>query len=114
MVRGKREQAPQERRAALFRNSRTGTRGLHEMERFFEDLRTLVELTAFEIRECIAQGNRVVALVHYEGRYRQTGEELCGRRRRPYAAEMLTTWPCPTEGLFAFQSHARRNDTQIP
>ena len=53
----------------------SGTRqGLREVERFFEDLRTLVEFTAFEIREYIAQGNRVVALTHYEGRYRPTGK----------------------------------------
>jgi ketosteroid isomerase-like protein len=53
----------------------SGTRrGLREVERFFEDLRGIVEFTAFELREFIAQGNRVVALLHYEGRFRSTGK----------------------------------------
>ena len=49
-------------------------RGLREVELFFESLRAMVEFTAFEMREYIAQGNRVVALIHYEGRYRPTGK----------------------------------------
>ena len=63
----------------------SGTRrGLREVERFFEDLRNLVEFTAFEIREYIAQGNRVVALIHYEGRYRPTGKS--------FAADSAALW----------------------
>lgn len=51
-------------------------RGIREVERFFEDLRALIEYTAFETREFIAQGNRVVALLHYEGRNRRTGKSF--------------------------------------
>jgi len=63
----------------------SGTRrGLREVGRFFEDLRSLVEFTAFDVREYIAQGNRVVALLHYEGRYKPTG--------RNFAADAAALW----------------------
>jgi ketosteroid isomerase-like protein len=47
--------------------------GLREVQRFFEGLERRQEFSLFEPRDFIAQGNRVVALVHYEGRDRTTG-----------------------------------------
>jgi ketosteroid isomerase-like protein len=54
-----------------------GTRnGLREVQRFFEDLARRNEFSVFEPREFIAQANRVVAIVHYEGRDKQTGRSF--------------------------------------
>jgi ketosteroid isomerase-like protein len=74
----------------------SGTRrGLRELERFFEELRTLVEFTVFEIREYIAQGNRVVALLHYEGRYKPTG--------RSFATDAAALWTLGNGRAIRFQ-----------
>src|SRR4051812_5250796 len=51
-------------------------RGLQDVRRFFEDLERRTEFSVFEPREYIAQGNRVVALVHYEGRDKMTGRSF--------------------------------------
>jgi ketosteroid isomerase-like protein len=62
-----------------------GTRhGLREVQRFFEDLERREEFTLFEPRDFIAQGNRVVALVHYEGRDKVTG--------RTFIADSAMLW----------------------
>jgi ketosteroid isomerase-like protein len=47
--------------------------GLREVERFFENLAQREEFSLFEPRDFIAQANRVVALVHYEGHDKITG-----------------------------------------
>jgi uncharacterized protein len=74
----------------------SGTRrGLREVERFFEDLRAMMELTAFEMREYIAQGNRVVALIHYEGRYKPTGKN--------FAADAAALWTLGNGKAIRFQ-----------
>jgi ketosteroid isomerase-like protein len=74
----------------------SGTRrGLREVERFFEDLRSLVEFTVFEIREFIAQGNRVVALLHYEGRYKPTG--------KGFASDAAALWTIGNGRAIRFQ-----------
>jgi ketosteroid isomerase-like protein len=74
----------------------SGTRrGLREVERFFDDLRTLVEFTVFDMREYIAQGNRVVALIHYEGRYKSTG--------KPFAADAAAVWTLGNGRAIRFQ-----------
>jgi ketosteroid isomerase-like protein len=59
-------------------------RGLQEVERFFDIVRERLEFTTFEVKEYIAQGNRVVALIHYEGRNRQTG--------RGFTADSAMLW----------------------
>ncbi len=48
--------------------------GLREVQRFFEEVERRHEFTVYEPREFIAQANRVVALVHYEGRNKITGK----------------------------------------
>src|SRR5262249_17761643 len=47
--------------------------GIEEVRRVFEQLAERLTFRVFEPREFIAQGNRVVALVHYEGRDNATG-----------------------------------------
>jgi ketosteroid isomerase-like protein len=59
-------------------------RGIEDVRRFFEDLTRLMEFSVFEAREYLAQGNRVVALVHYEGRNRETG--------RSFTADSAMLW----------------------
>src|SRR5262249_26197395 len=51
-------------------------RGVDEVRAFFEQLVERLTFTVFEVREFLAQGNRVVALVHYEGRNQATGREF--------------------------------------
>ncbi len=48
-------------------------RGLEQVEQYYRELAHCIEYTLFEQRELIAQGNRVVALIHYEGRYKPGG-----------------------------------------
>jgi len=74
----------------------SGTRrGLREVELFFEDLRSLMEFTAFEMREYIAQGNRVIALIHYEGRFKPTG--------KTFAADSAALWTLGNGKAIRFQ-----------
>jgi ketosteroid isomerase-like protein len=80
--------------SAVVRTSGT-RRGLREVERFLEDLQTLVEFTTFETREYIAQGNRVVALLHYEGRYKPTG--------RSFSADASALWTLGNGRAIRFQ-----------
>jgi ketosteroid isomerase-like protein len=47
-------------------------KGLTEVRQFFETVESMLEFRLFEPREYIAQGNRVVTLVRYEGRNRAT------------------------------------------
>ncbi len=48
-------------------------RGLEQVRDYYRELADRVAYTLFEQREMIAQGNRVVALIHYEGRYKPDG-----------------------------------------
>jgi ketosteroid isomerase-like protein len=57
---------------------------LREVQRFFEDLERREEFSLFEPRDFIAQANRVVALVHYEGRDKMTG--------RAFTADSAMLW----------------------
>jgi ketosteroid isomerase-like protein len=59
-------------------------RGVAEVREFFEELGRRLTFTVFEAREYIAQGNRVVVLVHYEGRNNATG--------RKFEAESAMLW----------------------
>jgi len=58
--------------------------GIEEVRHFFEELSERLTFLVFEPREFIAQGNRVMVLVHYEGRDNQTG--------KPFAAESAMLW----------------------
>jgi hypothetical protein len=74
----------------------SGTRrGVEEVRRFFEDLARRHEFTIFEPREFIAQGNRVVALVHLEGRNLQTG--------RRFTADSAMLWTLGNGKAIRFQ-----------
>lgn len=67
-------------------------RGLDEANRFFADVARIVEFTKFEPREYVAQGDRVIALGHYEGRIRTTG--------KPFSADWAMAWRL-RDGLLA-------------
>ena len=63
----------------------TGTRrGLAGMQQFFSDLANTLQFSTFEPRDYIAQGDRVVALVHYAGKNKNTG--------RSFDAETAMIW----------------------
>ena len=88
-------------------------RGLREVGRFFEDLDRRIEFSLFEPREYLAQGNRVVAFVHYEGRDKVTG--------RSFSADSAMLWTIGNGKAIRFQEFtdteamanaARPNDTQ--
>jgi uncharacterized protein len=88
-------------------------RGLEQVRRFFEDLERRIEFTIFDVCELIAQGNRVVALVHYEGRDRKTG--------RSFAADSSMLWTIGNGKAIRFQEYtdteafaiaAQPNETQ--
>lgn len=59
-------------------------RGVEEVRCFFEDLARRLEFSVFQHLDFIAQGNRVVALIHYEGRDRTTS--------RGFSAESAMLW----------------------
>jgi ketosteroid isomerase-like protein len=89
-------------------------RGMEEVRQFFEQLAARVTFTAFEAREYIAQGNRVVVLARYEGRNNETG--------RNFAAEAAMLWTIGNGKAIRFQEYtdtealaaaARPNDTQV-
>lgn len=88
-------------------------RGIEEVRRFFEDLEGRMEFSVFDVRELIAQGNRVVALVHYEGRDRKTG--------RNFTADSAMLWTIGNGKAIRFQEYtdtealvaaAQPNETQ--
>jgi uncharacterized protein len=58
--------------------------GIDEVRGFFDLLSQRMTFSVFEAREFIAQGNRVIALVHYEGRDNKTG--------RSFVAESAMLW----------------------
>jgi len=70
-------------------------RGLEQVRRFFEDVERRLDYLVFEVRELIAQGNRVVALVHSEGRDRKTG--------RYFTADSATLWTIGNGKAIRFQ-----------
>jgi ketosteroid isomerase-like protein len=71
--------------------------GLREVQRFFEDLERRQEFTIFEPRDFIAQANRVVALVHYEGRDKVTG--------RSFIADSAMLWTFGDGKAIRFQEY---------
>jgi uncharacterized protein len=91
-----------------------GTRnGLRQVERFFEELARREEFSLFEPRDFIAQANRVVALVHYEGRDKITG--------RGFVADSAMLWTFGDGRAIRFQeftdteafANAARGDSRI-
>ena len=72
-----------------------------DVGRFFADVAKSVEFTVFEPQEFVAQGDRVVALGHYEGRVRTTG--------KPFAADWAMTWRLRDGKVVAFREFT---DTQ--
>jgi ketosteroid isomerase-like protein len=91
-----------------------GTRnGLRQVERFFEELAQREEFSLFEPRDFIAQANRVVALVHYEGRDKITG--------RGFVADSAMLWTFGDGRAIRFQeftdteafANAARGDSRI-
>ena len=50
------------------------------MKKLFEDLSARHEFSKFEVRDLIADGNRVVALVRYEGRDRMTNSDFAAEQ----------------------------------
>jgi ketosteroid isomerase-like protein len=71
--------------------------GIAEVRAFFEELAQRLTFTAFEAREYIAQGNRVVVLVHYAGRYNDTG--------RGFMAESAMLWTIGNGQAIRFQEY---------
>jgi ketosteroid isomerase-like protein len=87
--------------------------GIDEVRKFFEQLAQRLTFTVFQPREFLAQGNRVIALVHYEGRDNTTG--------RPFRAESAMLWTIGNGRAVRFQEYtdtealaeaARPNDLQ--
>jgi ketosteroid isomerase-like protein len=71
--------------------------GRDEVRAFFEALAERLTFTVFDAREFIAQGNRVIALVHYEGRNNVTG--------RPFSAESAMLWTIGNGRAVRFQEY---------
>ena len=59
-------------------------RGLAGVTQFFAELAKTLEFSAFEPHDYIAQGDRVVALVHYAGKNKNSG--------RKFDAETAMIW----------------------
>jgi uncharacterized protein len=75
-----------------------GTRhGIDDVRRFFEALDRRMEFSVFQTRELLAQGNRVVALMHYEGRDRVTG--------RGFSADSAMVWTFGNGKALRFQEY---------
>ena len=72
-------------------------RGVEEVRAFFEELAQNVTFTVFQAREFLAQGNRVIALVHYEGKNRKTG--------RDFAAESAMLWTLGNGRVLRYQEY---------
>ena len=71
--------------------------GRDAVRSFFELLSQQLTFTVFEPREYIAQGNRVIALVHYEGRDNTTG--------RRFSAESAMLWTIGNGKAVRFQEY---------
>ncbi len=89
-------------------------RGIEEVREFFERLAERMTFTVFAAREFLAQGNRVIALVHYEGRDNVTG--------RSFEAESAMLWTIGNGKAIRFQEYtdtealveaARPGDLQV-
>jgi len=65
---------------------------LTEVRQFFETVENMLEFRLFKPREYIAQGNRVVTLVRYEGRNKSTGREFALIPRWPGPSRMERRW----------------------
>jgi uncharacterized protein len=72
-------------------------RGIEEVRGFFEQQSQSLTLTVFELREFLAQGNRVIALVHYEGRVNATG--------RTFSTESAMLWTLGNGRALRFQEY---------
>lgn len=72
-------------------------RGLEEVRRFFDLVEQRLEFSLFDVRELVAEGNRVVALIRYEGRDRVTG--------RPFAADSAMVWTLGNGKAIRFQEY---------
>src|SRR6266498_2824152 len=51
-------------------------RGLAGVREFFDELAKTLEFSTFDVHDFIAQGDRVVALVHYAGKNKNTGRSF--------------------------------------
>jgi ketosteroid isomerase-like protein len=71
--------------------------GIDEVRRFFEQLSERLTFRVFESREFIAQGNRVVALIHYEGQDNMTGQ--------PFDAESAMLWTIANGKAIRFREY---------
>ena len=79
-------------------NPLAGTRrGLAAMKQFYADLASIVDLNVFEPREYIAQGNKVVVLVHYAGTFRSTGRRM--------EADSAMVWTLENGKVVRFQEY---------
>jgi len=76
-------------------------RGHEDVHRFFRELASTVEFKVFEPREFVAQGDRVMALGHYEGRVRATG--------KVFSIEWVMGWRMRDGKAVAFREYT---DTQ--
>lgn len=72
-------------------------RGIGGVREFFEELGRRMEFHVFDVRDMIAQQNRVVALVHYEGRDRATG--------RGFSADSAMLWTFGNGKAIRFQEY---------
>ena len=72
-------------------------RGLTEVRQFFEVVENSLHFSRFEPREYIAQGNRVVTLVRYEGHLKATG--------KTFAADSAMVWTLEQGKALAFQEY---------
>jgi ketosteroid isomerase-like protein len=72
-------------------------RGIEEVRAFFEQMAQGITFTVFQAREFLAQGNRVIALVHYEGRNKATGRE--------FTAESAMLWTLGNGRVLRFQEY---------
>ena len=88
--------------------------GIEQVRGFFDLLAQRLTFTVFEPREFIAQGNRVIALVHYEVRDNTTN--------RSFSAESAMLWTIANGKALRFQEYtdteaqanaARSSDLQV-
>jgi ketosteroid isomerase-like protein len=75
--------------------------GIEEVRGFLDERARSLTLTTFETREFLAQGNRVIALVHYEGTVNATG--------RTFSVESAMLWTLGNGRALRFREYT---DTQ--